>query len=118
MSLPVFSIQGVPVTTAHVGDTITFDVPGQSQIWLYQTKDGHVQWNAAYAVPSAYTLLPVDVGHYQTYAYQLQGGTYGALLGATSIDILPVGGVIDTITSSPLLLYGGLALVAYFLLRR
>src|SRR5215471_6409283 len=68
MATPIFYINGSPATTAHVGDSEVFDVPGQSQVWLYQTKNGATQANGPYSVPSgAYTFTANDVGHYDTF---------------------------------------------------
>ena len=117
----MFFKNGIPVTQITVGDTVTYNVPGYSQIWLYQLKNGVQQFNGVYSVPVTYTYTAQDVGHYDSYAYDLTGPnqTFGNLIEQSAEDVVPVGGgsILGT-SGSNLLLYGGLALAAWLLLRR
>lgn len=117
---------GIPVTQAHVGDTVVFNVPGYSSVWLYQLKDGVTQWNGPYNVPSQpYTFTQADIGHYDTYAYQLisEGAaqTWGTLIESGQVEVLPVGttggdgGILAGVSTTTLLL---VAAGAFLLLRR
>jgi len=83
---------GQPISQAVCGDTIGFDVPGFSEIWLIQTKDGEPQFNGPFNVPmQAYQLnCSTDAGHYIAAAYQRasSGPDPGPLIGSAELIVL------------------------------
>jgi hypothetical protein len=82
---------GQPASVLYVGDTMGFNVPGYSQIWLDQKQNGTTQYSGPFNLPMpAYTLLPRDAGYFQATIYALNpDGTKGNAIGADSIQVLP-----------------------------
>lgn len=70
---------GIPVTTAQIGDNVSYDVPGHSpgQVFLVQTVNGAPNYSGPFTVPMPARLLgPGDkTGLYQNTVYDRQGGT-------------------------------------------
>jgi len=81
---------GQPASVLYVGDTMGFNVPGYSSIWLEQTQNGTTQYSGPFNLPMApYTLLPRDAGNFQASIYELTAaGTRGKLIGTDSIQVL------------------------------
>lgn len=78
------------ITTIACGNSIVFDVPGHSMVWLVGTKNGVQDVNGPYGVPAAPYILncSTDVGNYVRTAYVLNpDNTPGALLGTTSFTV-------------------------------
>lgn len=80
---------GVPASSLNVGDTMGFNVPGYSQVWLDQTQNGTPQYSGPFNVPMApYVLQSRDVGTFNASVYELNaGGQKGKLLGTDSIQV-------------------------------
>lgn len=126
-SAPVFkNAAGAVITAIECGQPYTFDVPGQSQIWLTMTRDGNQTFNGQFSVPmpSYVSACATDVGTYNAIAYDLASGM---VLGQTQFTITPAGsgGVppgggntppVGTVSAqiSPLMIVAGLAAL-YFL---
>jgi hypothetical protein len=78
MATPIFYVNGVPKSSANIGDTLYLDIPGYSQIWLTQFQNGGLQYDGPYSLPSQpYLLAARDVGTYQGTAYQMINGQKG-----------------------------------------
>lgn len=85
-----YNMQKQVINSIPCGQSITFDVPGYSEVWLTRTKNGVQDFNAPYAVPiPPYVLNCVtDVGTYVVTAYTLVNGTSkGQLLGSTTFTV-------------------------------
>ncbi|OGE76772.1 MAG: hypothetical protein A3C85_03490 [Candidatus Doudnabacteria bacterium RIFCSPHIGHO2_02_FULL_48_21] len=94
---PAFYKGPFKTSTVSCGDTYTFQVDGysSSQIWLLQYKNGNIQNNGVFTVPSTYTsICPNDVGSYTSYVYTVQNGQQGSFLGSTSFSITAVQGAV------------------------
>ncbi len=80
---------GQPASVLYVGDVMTFNVPGYSNVWLEQKQNGTPQYSGPIGLPMpAYTLLARDIGTFTASVYQLtQGGTRGQLIGTDSIQV-------------------------------
>ena len=78
------------ISTIACGNSVTFDVPGHSIVWLVRTKNGVQDTNGPYAVPIPPYVLncSTDVGSYVLTAYVLNpDNTKGALLGSTTFTV-------------------------------
>jgi hypothetical protein len=85
-----FNMSKQAISTIVCGNSIIFDVPGQSMIWLDGTKNDIQDTSGPYAVPAAPYILNCssDVGTYVRTAYELNpDGTKGALLGTTTFTV-------------------------------
>ena len=82
---------GQPTSVLYVGDTMGFNVPGYSKIWLDQQQNGAAQYSGPFSLPMApYTLQTRDEGSFSTSVYELTpGNTKGKLIGTDSIQVLP-----------------------------
>lgn len=82
---------GQPTSSYFVGDTMGFNVPGYSQVWLTQTQNGNPQYNGAFNVPMpAYVLQARDVGTFAATVYELTPqGKQGKLIGTDTVQVLP-----------------------------
>jgi hypothetical protein len=91
---------GQPTSVLYVGDSMSFNVPGYSQIWLDQTQNGATQFSGPFSLPMApYTLLPRDEGMFQANVYELKSNqTRGALIGSDSIRVQPAIALIPAMT--------------------
>ena len=81
---------GQPTSTYYVGDTMGFNVPGYSQVWLTQVQNGSPQYNGPFNVPMpAYVLQSRDIGTFQATVYELTPqGKQGKLIGTDSVQVL------------------------------
>ena len=81
---------GQPVTSLTVGDTMTFNVPGESAVWLDQYQNGVLQFSGPMNLPMPpYTLLPRDQGTFTASVYKLSGsGKKGDNIGTDQIQVL------------------------------
>lgn len=82
------------ITSIECGNSIIFDVPGHSMVWLVRTKNGVQDTNGPYAVPIPPYILncSTDVGTYVIAAYVLNpDNTQGALLGSTTFTVTQAG---------------------------
>ena len=89
-SKPIYrDSMGNVITSISPGHTITFEVPGYTGIWLYQTRNGNTIYDAPYNVPMPpYILTDNDVGVYQVTAYELDSyGNKGKLIGSTTLTV-------------------------------
>lgn len=80
------------INTIACGNSIIFDVPGFSQVWLTRTKNGVQDVNGPYAVPNPPYVLSCsnDVGSYVLTAYTLNAdGSKGQILGTTPFTVTP-----------------------------
>lgn len=88
---PAFLLpDGQEVSQVPCGTPIIFDVPGYSNVWLFQLQDGRIQYDGPYAVPSpAYApSCTNDTGHFQAAVYELNpDGTKGAEIGFTELRV-------------------------------
>lgn len=103
---PVFYRGSFPVTKVICGDTYTFDVPGYTNIWLKEWKNGSLVYNSTYSVPSVYTsVCGQDEGTYSIEAYIVGGFAVGPgdPLGSTTfiIDSKPTSSTTTTPPDSP-----------------
>jgi hypothetical protein len=87
-----FNAAGFHITTAQVGDTITYNVPGQpaGTIWLEQYVNGALGYNGPFTIPmSPYTLSGKDqLGNWLSYAYTYAGGKKGDLLEYSTLYVM------------------------------
>lgn len=90
---------GQAITQTTCGETIGFDVPGFSEVWLVQTKDGEPQFNGPFHVPmQPYQLnCATDAGQYIAAVYQRAqsgGPDPGPLIGSARLVVQypPAGG--------------------------
>jgi len=69
---------------------MTFDVPGELQVWLDQYQNGVIQFSGPMSVPMPpYTLLPRDQGTFTASVYKLSGsGKKGDNIGTDQIQVL------------------------------
>ena len=81
---------GQPVASFTVGDVMTFNVPGYSQVWLDQTQNGASQFSGPFPLPMApYTLQARDAGTFQASVYELTPqGTRGRPIGTDSVQVV------------------------------
>lgn len=88
---PVFrNFSGQVITSIQCGNSVVFDVPGQTMIWLTRQKNGVQDFNGPYAVPAPPYILNCvdDVGSYVLTAYALNpDNTQGVLLGSTNFTV-------------------------------
>lgn len=80
------------ITSIRCGNSIIFDVPGHSMVWLVRIKNGIQDTNGPYAVPIPPYILncSTDVGTYNLTAYALNpDNTKGALIGSTTFTVQP-----------------------------
>lgn len=85
-------INGNEITSITCGSSITFDVAGQSMVWLQRLKNGQLDFDAPFAVPMpAYVLnCATDVGVYDVAVYAIDAnGAKGELLGQTQFTVVP-----------------------------
>lgn len=106
LAAPVFYKGSFPVTKVICGDTYTFDVPGYTNIWLKEWKNGSLVYNNTYSVPSVYTsVCGQDEGTYSIEAYMVGGFAVGPgdPLGSTTfiIDSKPTSSNTTTPPDSP-----------------
>jgi hypothetical protein len=80
---------GQPASVLYVGDMMSFNVPGYSQVWLEQTQNGNPQYSGPFSLPmTPYTLLPQDQGTFAASVYTLTpGNTRGQPIGTDSIQV-------------------------------
>lgn len=90
---PVFkTMAGSVVNTIQCGNSVIFDVPGYTLVWLVRTKNGVQDFSGPYAVPApAYVMnCSTDVGSYTLTAYTITpSNTQGTLLGTTNFTVTP-----------------------------
>jgi len=81
---------GQPVASFTVGDVMTFNVPGYSQVWLDQTQNGASQFSGPFPLPMApYTLQARDVGTFRASVFELTPqGTKGRPIGTDSAQVV------------------------------
>lgn len=88
---PVFkNMSNQVISSIACGNSVIFDCPGYSMIWLTRTKNGVQDVNGPYAVPMPPYIMncATDVGSYVLTAYQLTAAnTQGALLGSVSFTV-------------------------------
>jgi hypothetical protein len=80
---------GQPASSYVVGDTMGFNVPGYSQVWLEQTQNGNPQYTGVFNLPMApYVLQSRDVGAFNASVYEYKNGVKGRLIGTDSVQVL------------------------------
>jgi hypothetical protein len=88
-----YDSNGSPINTAMIGDTITFNVPGQppGTIWLEQTVNGQPGYTGPFQIPmKPYTLTHNDqTGGWQNRAYSYLNGQKGPLLEISALIVNP-----------------------------
>src|SRR4029077_12143715 len=91
MPKAVFYVNGVQASSAKIGDTIVFDVPGFQQIWLTQYQNSSLQVDTIEAVPTSPLLLtdPPDVGLFTGVVYEVINGQKGNVLDSYTFLISP-----------------------------
>jgi hypothetical protein len=87
-----YNTGGSHITTAQIGDTITYNVPGQpaGTIWLEQYVNGTLGYNGPFSIPMApYKLSPKDqLGNWISYAYSYASGQKGDLLEYSTLYVM------------------------------
>ncbi len=97
MAQAIFYVNGTPASSAKCGDSLYLDIPGNSQVWLTQYQNGHLQYDGLYNLPApAYVLdCTRDVGTYQGTAYQVvnnqKGGTIASWTFVVQNAAAPIG---------------------------
>lgn len=89
-----YNMQKQVITTIACGNSITFDVPGHTLVWLTRSKDGNVDFDGLFAVPiPPYVLSCVsDVGIYNVTAYAVNPDqSKGLLIGSTMFTVTKAG---------------------------
>lgn len=87
---PVFkNTSGQIITAIPCGQPYTFDVPGFSQVWLEQSRNGSPTFNGPYAVPMPSYIADCvrDVGTYQNNVYEIADGKKGAAIGGAVFQV-------------------------------
>jgi hypothetical protein len=80
---------GQTVSQFTVGDSMMFNVPGYSEVWLDQTQNGATQFSGVMPLPMGpYTLLPRDVGSFAATVYEVKNGGKGKLIGSDSATVV------------------------------
>jgi hypothetical protein len=81
---------GQPTSTYYVGETMGFNVPGYSQVWLTQVQNGSPQYNGPFNVPMPpYVLQSRDIGTFAATVYELTPqGKQGKLIGTDTVQVL------------------------------
>lgn len=125
-----YDANGNIIQSAPCGSIYSFDVPGYSQVWLTQKKNGAVIFDGPFAVP-----MPAyqsgcynDPGQYVTLAYTTDGNTKGSLIGTTvfTVTATPIspnapaaGGIVGAPATDNTTLYlAGAGIAAVLLLSR
>jgi len=81
---------GQPTSVLYVGDTMGFNVPGYTEVWLDQFQNGALQYSGPFTLPmSPYTLQARDVGSFSASVYQIKNGKKYDLIGNDQIQVLP-----------------------------
>ncbi|MCI0618939.1 hypothetical protein L0244_38695 [bacterium] len=86
------NMQGQIITEIVCGQSITFEVPGYTRVWLSQLKDGVLNFDGPFDVPmSAYVLnCSTETGVYEIAVYELDANDVkGELIGQTTFRVLP-----------------------------
>lgn len=81
---------GQPATVLYVGDTMSFNVPGYSQVWLDQYQNGALQYSGPMSLPMPpYTLQARDAGSFTASVYKLSpAGKKSDSIGSDQIQVL------------------------------
>jgi hypothetical protein len=90
---PVFkNANGAPITTMMCGNTMTFDVPGYTRVWMSQLKNGVLNFDGPFDLPMPPYIATCsgDVGVYDVAVYELDANeNKGQLIGQTRFTITP-----------------------------
>lgn len=90
---PVFyNMSKQVITSIQCGNSVIFDCPGYSTIWLVRTKNGVQDFSGLYTVPAPPYIMncSTDPGTYTLTAYAVAAnGLQGALLGSTTFTVTP-----------------------------
>jgi hypothetical protein len=87
-----YNVNKQVITSIKCGNTIIFDVPGHSMVWLTRSRNGTVDFDGLYAVPIPPYILNCsnDVGTYHVTAYTINpDNSKGALIGSTTFTVTP-----------------------------
>jgi hypothetical protein len=87
-----YNMNKQPITTIPCGNSIIFDVPGYTLVWLTRSKNGTVDFDGLFRVPIPPYILNCanDVGTYNVTAYAINSDqTKGALIGSTTFTVTP-----------------------------
>jgi len=91
--IPQFkNMQGQIITSIQCGNSVVFDVPGYSMVWLTRIKNGVQDFDGLYALPVPPYILNCsdDTGSYTLTAYALNpDNTKGVLIGQTNFTVIP-----------------------------
>lgn len=86
------NMQGQIITEITCGQSIVFDVPGYSRVWLSQLKDGVLNFDGPFDVPMPPYILNCssETGVYEVAVYELNDDdTKGDLIGQSTFTVLP-----------------------------
>lgn len=90
---PTFrNMQGQAINEIRCGNSVTFDVPGYTRVWLNRAKDGNLDYNQPFDLPMPPYVMScsADVGVYDIVVYEIDAnGNKGALIGQTKFTVLP-----------------------------
>lgn len=87
-----YNMQGQPITEIVCGNSMTFNVPGYSRVWMSQLKNGTLNYDAPFNLPMpAYVVnCTNDIGVYDIAVYEIDANNVkGELIGQTKFTILP-----------------------------
>jgi len=83
-----YTKNGLATSSYVVGDTMGFNVPGYSQVWLEQTQNGSPQYSGPFTIPmSPYVLQARDAGVFNASVYEYKNGAKGKLIGTDSVTV-------------------------------
>ena len=104
MAQAVFYVNGIQKYSGNIGDSLVFDIPGYTNIWLTQYQNGVLQYDGPEALPTAPLQLtdPPDLGTFQGTAYEVINGQKGAQIASWTFQINPAasGGQLPTGTGT------------------
>jgi len=87
-----YNMNGQPITEIVCGNSMTFDVPGYSRVWMSQLKNGTLHYDGPFNLPMPPYVLSCsnDVGTYDIAVYVIDANDVkGELIGQTQFTILP-----------------------------
>jgi len=87
-----YDMQGHPVNLVPCGESVSFDVPGYSVVWLSQLKNGQLNYDGLFPLPMSPRVLTcgMDVGIYDVAVFDVDtNGQKSNLIGQTRLTVSP-----------------------------